>query len=184
LLPTSKIAADTWAWRADADRIVGFWDEHLVGDEGYCILTTELLEAVNAWLASNGHREWPKETFGPRFEQHEVTTQHRVVRARPRKLPIVSRRGSRASAGLPARPEVYLGVRFQTADDKEKYESGQSGQTSSETFPYTRKSESFPKGLSGPSSEQFQDEKSASNGHHAEASQITHPTCDPEEWTT
>ena len=64
-----KIAAYTRAWRVDADRILGFWDEHLVGDEGYCILATELLEAVNAWLASNRHREWPKETFGPRFER-------------------------------------------------------------------------------------------------------------------
>src|SRR5207342_835538 len=32
LQPTETIAEDTRAWRAEADRILGFWDEHLTAD--------------------------------------------------------------------------------------------------------------------------------------------------------
>ena len=146
LMPSTKIKADTRAWRADADRILGFWDEQLIGDRDACIPTTDMLEAFNSWLRGNGHNEWSKELFGPRFAQHEQTIQHGVTRAKPRKLVGLSRPES-AFSTLPARPEVYQGVRFQTASDKEERESGQTGQTSSETFSYTRNSESFPKGM-------------------------------------
>jgi putative DNA primase/helicase len=76
LLPTNAIEADTCAWRTEADRILGFWDERLIEDPDCCILTAELLEEFNHWLESNGHQKWSKETFGPRFEQHEASVRH------------------------------------------------------------------------------------------------------------
>src|SRR4029453_18447329 len=55
-----RIAEDTGAWRAEADRILGFWG----------MVSSELLDAFNDWLAENGHAKWNKETFVPRFVQH------------------------------------------------------------------------------------------------------------------
>jgi hypothetical protein len=104
-----------------------------------------MLEAFNSWLRGNGHNEWSKERFGPRFIQHAETVRHGVATAKPRHLHGLSRHGDWPKQ-LPARPAVYQGVRFQTASDKEKNESGPTGPTSSETFSYTRNSESFPKG--------------------------------------
>jgi P4 family phage/plasmid primase-like protien len=148
LQPTEKIKADTRAWRADADRILGFWDERLIGDRDACILATEMLDEFNSWLRSNGHNEWSKELFGPRFTQHADTIRHGVEAKQTTQLGGLSRRVT-AFSPVPARPRVYLGVRFKTASDKENHEDCSSCSTSSETFFYTRNSESFPKGRAG-----------------------------------
>jgi putative DNA primase/helicase len=145
LMPSTKINADTRAWRADADRILGFWDEKLIGDRDACIPTTDMLDTFNSRLRSNGHNEWSKELFGPRFAQHEQTIRHGVTRAKPRKLVGLSR-PPLAFSTLSARPEVYQGVRFQTGSDKEERESGQTGQTHSENTSRTREAGSFQKG--------------------------------------
>jgi P4 family phage/plasmid primase-like protien len=155
LLPSTKIKADTRAWRADADRILGFWGEKLIKDRDACILTTDMFDVFNSWLRSNGHNEWSRELFGPRFVQHDETVGHGVTWARPRDPVGLSRPGL-ASSTLPARPAVYQGVRFQTASDKDEHESGRGGQTTSETLSHTRDSGSFRKGPSTPS-----------NGRHA-----------------
>ena len=42
LKPTERIEADTLAWRAEADRILGFWKERLTPDPTACILAREL----------------------------------------------------------------------------------------------------------------------------------------------
>jgi putative DNA primase/helicase len=152
LLPTPKVRADTRAWRADADRILGFWEERLKADRGACILTTDMLEAFNSWLRGNGHNEWSKELFGPRFVQHAETVRHGVEVKQPRQPEGLSRYGWPGQE-LPARPKVYQGVRFQTASDQEKDESGASGETLSETSSYTRNSESFQTGRSARSSD-------------------------------
>ena len=81
---TPQIDRDTRAWRAEADRILGFWDERLIADREACILTAETLDEFNAWLESNGHKEWSRETFGPRFIQHNETSGHGVTEWRPR----------------------------------------------------------------------------------------------------
>lgn len=164
LLPTFKITEDTRAWRKDADRILGFWDQELIADDDHCILATELLEEFNRWLAANGHEKWSKETFGPRFAQHTETSKHRVTKVRPRQLPSVSRPPLMGLAPIPTRPEVWQGVRFQTPADKEERESGQTGQTLSETISYTRSSESFQNGLSGLTTSDHSDPNDASNG--------------------
>jgi P4 family phage/plasmid primase-like protien len=153
LTPTPTIKTDTRAWRADADRILGFWDERLTADRDACILTTEMLEAFNSWLQGNGHNEWSKELFGPRFTQHAETMRHQVTAGRPRQLGSLSRYGWPGQE-VPVRPSVYQGVRFQTASDKEEQEDGQTGQTPSEPSSYTRTEEGFPEGASGLSTEQ------------------------------
>jgi putative DNA primase/helicase len=116
---TPTIAADTRAWRIEADRILGFWDEYMVPDRDACILTAETHDVFNDWLQANGHREWPKETFAPRFIQHQETARHRVTKARTlnpkglsRPADPLSRRGT-----VPKRPEVYQGVRWRTVTD-------------------------------------------------------------------
>jgi P4 family phage/plasmid primase-like protien len=148
LLPTPKVKADTRAWRADADRILGFWEERIIGDRDACILTTDMLEAFNAWLRGNGHNEWSKELFGPRFVQHGETVRHGVEGRQTTQLGGLSR-PAMAFSDVPLRARVYQGVRFQTASDKEKHEDCTSCTTPSETSSYTRNSESFPKGRAG-----------------------------------
>jgi putative DNA primase/helicase len=119
LTMTTKIEADTLAWRSEADRIMGFWGERLIADPNACILTTEMLEAFNFWLQINKHNAWPKETFGPRFEQHAETIRHRVTVARTLQPRGLSRHGMSVSAGSPppTRPRVYQGVRFRDVSD-------------------------------------------------------------------
>jgi putative DNA primase/helicase len=129
LRPSDQVAEDTKAWRKDADRILGFWDECIVADSEWCVLTTELFLAFNTWLKSNGHNTWSKETFGPRFEQHAETVSQRVKKARTRKLDNLSRyvsgdhHGSWSDGEWSPKPlssieRVYQGVRFQNAWDK------------------------------------------------------------------
>jgi P4 family phage/plasmid primase-like protien len=148
LQPTEKIKADTRAWRADADRILGFWMERLIGDRDACIITTEMLDEFNRWLKSNGHNEWSKELFGPRFVQHSETVRHGVADKRTTQLGGLSRPVTAFSL-VPPRPTVYRGVRFQSASDKENHEDCQTCQTSSEPSPYTRIEERFPEDLAG-----------------------------------
>lgn len=76
--PTPAITAATKAWRTDADRIMGFWDECLIAERGWYVLTSDLLDAFNAWLARNGHGGWAKETFSSRFGAHQETVRRRV----------------------------------------------------------------------------------------------------------
>jgi P4 family phage/plasmid primase-like protien len=117
LQPTATIEKDTRDWRAEADRILGFWSERLIADRDSCILTAEMLEAFNAWLRSNGHNEWSKETFGPRFDQHEEITRHGVGVRRTTVLGGLSRYGVWGKEP-PRQPTVYQGVRFRNASDK------------------------------------------------------------------
>jgi putative DNA primase/helicase len=151
LQPTKKINADTREWRTDADRILGLWDEQIIADADRCILATDMLEAFNKWLDSNGHAAWAKETFGPRFEQHAETVKHRVTKEQARDLTGLDRTRNPFGKDAPARAVVYKGVRFQTDLDKGKHDnghgSGNGGNTSSETISHTRTAGSFPKGL-------------------------------------
>lgn len=120
-----RVAADTRRWRMNADRILGFWTECLEPDPISAVVATELLDHFNAWLRANGHGPWSKETFGPRFSEHEETKRHRVTRKRIRDHgPIVRRPRSGVSwlvadgpeRPLPRQPEVYTGVRFALPD--------------------------------------------------------------------
>jgi putative DNA primase/helicase len=119
LTPTTKIKADTLAWRRKADRILGFWGEHLVPDPKACILTTDLLDEFNSWLSTMGHTQWAKETFGQRFLAHTETKLHQVTQTQTRKLTGLSRREWAAAREIPSKARIFTGVRFRTEKDDE-----------------------------------------------------------------
>ena len=121
---SDQVAEDTKAWRIEADRILGFWDERITADPDRCILTTELFDAFNAWLNSNSHNLWSKETFGPRFEQHGETVKHAVAKVQTRKLRGLDRYTRAMDPEPPRVARVYQGVRFQTDADREKQTPG------------------------------------------------------------
>lgn len=125
LLPTEQVAADTLAWRAETDRVLGYWTERLTPDPAGMILATEMLADLYSWLAETGHREWSRETFGPRFADHQETKRHSVEKAKPRKLDGLSRptRTANDTFGTLAplvkgRPWVWTGVRFRSLEDE------------------------------------------------------------------
>ena len=125
------VEKDTRAWRRTTDRILGFWDDCLFADQDASVLTTDLLQAFNAWMEANGHNKWSKELFGSRFGSHAETARHNVEARRPRnrhKLNITRPSGVTALEELPERPYVWVGVRFrrldEIGDDSEK--SGES----------------------------------------------------------
>lgn len=121
---TKKVAADTRAWRVEADRVLGFWDEQLIADSGACVLTTDVLKAFNEWLEGNGHKPWSKELFGPRFKGHAETSRRGAEERRTRNPVGLIRRGVDAfSAAPPKQAMVYVGVRFRTDDDPTEEES-------------------------------------------------------------
>ena len=140
LTPTEKIAADTLQWRITADRILGFWTERLIADPGAdgasapCILAEEMTETFNLWLKGNGHEQWSRETFTPRFAEHQETTRHGVERRRTAALANVSRRPLDGSFGIqkaaPKQTYVWTRVRFRTeADQHEDREVAQVAQS-------------------------------------------------------
>jgi putative DNA primase/helicase len=83
LTMTTKVEADTRAWRSEADRIMGFWDERLIADLYACILTLRCWKRLATGCRSTITSHGPKKPFGPRFEQHAETKRHGVTVARP-----------------------------------------------------------------------------------------------------
>lgn len=120
-----RVAADTLEWRKTADRVLGFWEACLIVDRTAAVLSTELTEHFNAWLQASGHTAWAKETFVTRFAGHQRTTAARVVKKRIRDHSAIMRRPTPPGAwlppggqgDLPKQPEVWLGVRYRTAED-------------------------------------------------------------------
>ena len=122
--PPPPVAADTLEWRISADRILGFWLEHLEADHGSCILATEMLDAFNAWIGRNGHAAWARETFAPRFAAHEETARNGVEERRTTHLEHLSRwpYGGlfQAENSTPKQATAWLGVRWKTDADQAK----------------------------------------------------------------
>lgn len=129
LAPPAVVAADTRAWRAVADRILGYWRERLIADPKACVLAGELLADFNDWIAENGHRPWSKETFTPKFAQHSETTRHGVEARRQRDPQGLIRRPQIAPQDLPAQVSVWLGVRYRTPADQHEDDPCAEGQT-------------------------------------------------------
>jgi putative DNA primase/helicase len=122
LSPTAKVQADTEEWRNGADRILGYWRDHLVAEVTGKILKADMFEDFNRWMTENGHNTWAAETFGPKFANHAETRRHGVEGGKPRNLDGLSRprRMTAYDMAMPAskRPWVWIGVRFRTdADD-------------------------------------------------------------------
>ncbi len=117
--PPARVASDTAAWRAGCDLVMGYAAEHLMFDDPAAFVSAkELTDDVNRWLKGSGHHEWSDRTSELRFSSHEVFTSHRVSRARRYHYGQgLSRPPGWASASLPNRFHVWLGVRFRTPED-------------------------------------------------------------------
>lgn len=64
------VAADTAAWRMDADPILAFVRERIERDADYAIAAGDLHDAFNTWLEGRGHRKWTGQTINSRFQGH------------------------------------------------------------------------------------------------------------------
>jgi putative DNA primase/helicase len=122
--PTARIAEDTGAWRAEADRILGFWLEHAVASADWGMVCSEVLDAFNDWLVENGHTKWSKETFVTRFLQHSESVRHgierRQVRTKGRNIWRYGRREFAGHSELKEREWCFLGIRLQTPSDQRR----------------------------------------------------------------
>lgn len=114
---TPTIREDTDAWRAEADRVAGFWRECLVPAPGAAVPTADMLSGFNTWLRAAGHAEWSKETFHGRFLHHEHTVAAGVEKRRVQN-PTAHYLVSRFPGGeLAVKPEMYVGVRRRDHND-------------------------------------------------------------------
>lgn len=102
-----RVVSDTKRWRADADKIMAFWEEKLEAAESKCVLVIETLEIFNDWLTAQGHTEWSLETFVSRFSQHEETRRRGVEKVRTKKLS-----GLQSAYTKPKQATVWQGANF------------------------------------------------------------------------
>jgi len=119
LLPTAKVKADTADWRSGSDRILGYWNEFLIGDPDAMVSCAELLEHFNDWLKGNGHHQLAVETFMPKFAGHNETRRNNVERTRIRGRKGLSRPPHTYAFGpIASGPQwMWSGVRYRTAAD-------------------------------------------------------------------
>lgn len=82
LEPPERVQADTLAWRAESDQVVGFATECLEFDREAWTSTEDMLKAFNSWLESTGHRPWNAMTLGTRMAGHAILTTHHVDQVR------------------------------------------------------------------------------------------------------
>lgn len=128
---TDQIKADTLTWREQSDRILGFCSAKLEPDHNACVLATDMVDQFNAWLGANGHNTWPKETFTPRFSDHDWTTRNGVENRRTKALgglvlwPVFN--DFQTQKEPPRQAVVWKGVRPRTQDDQDKDDRGAEG---------------------------------------------------------
>jgi putative DNA primase/helicase len=134
LRPPKRVRDDTFAWRANADRILGFWHDWLIAQHSntttHAVRKDDLYDAFNQWLSTNGHERWSKELFHTRFREHSVTQESNVEERRPRADSLDKMTVSDPPKELlrhdgtfldprphVKRPRIYVGLRFRTEDD-------------------------------------------------------------------
>lgn len=126
MLTPQRVSDDTLAWRKEADRILGFWEECLIPDPTAIVLASDVTDRFNEWLQGHGHSPWAKETFGPRFRDHVETKRHRAGFTRRKRLASVAGHVVRrpttypfpgTEKPLPAQADVWSGFRWRTAED-------------------------------------------------------------------
>lgn len=122
MLPPARVEADTDAWRAEADRVLGYWRQCLMPDPTAYVLCSEIVEHFNEWMATNGHNAWPKETFGSRFRDHGETKRNRVTQLPRQRSAKFSAHLARRPSTVPPRPlptqvDLYRGLRYRTDAD-------------------------------------------------------------------
>jgi phage/plasmid-associated DNA primase len=142
----------TRAWRRESDQILAYLDERIVIEPAAHVMTTELLEDFNSWLASRGHRPWSDKTFVQRFAGHSEVGAHSIEKRTTRKKPGLSMLPAtymEPRKPAPAQYKAWLGLRFredsdpiseETDSDLEELASGREGGTAGTA---SQKSEMF-----------------------------------------
>ena len=102
---------DTREWRKDADLILSYADERLEFDTTSHVMASDLLADFNAWITSNGHHSWSKETFAARFGSHDEVSKHNVVKKHTRVSPGLSRPDT-ACGDAPGQYRAWFGVGY------------------------------------------------------------------------
>lgn len=144
---TQAMSTDTLEWRTSSDRIMGWWQERLISAKGHSILCDEMLTEFNKWLGENGHNQWSKEAFTPKFAQHQMTVSNGVSQERTMRMGVVSRvPGSWHSRELRKQERVWLGVRFREegdtySDQSPDDEAGGNGHNLTESNPIVKVAE-------------------------------------------
>lgn len=138
------VAADTDAWRRETDLIMAFWHECLVPAPGHYATTSDLFTHFNQWASSKNHHEPTERTWVPKFEGHDVTRSHGVLRknrmgqskkmtlSRPETDTDVFANGSGGLKPMPKEFTGWIGVRFRTDADacpEDTPETDETGQT-------------------------------------------------------
>jgi hypothetical protein len=111
-----SVEADTLAWRADHDLVLGYIGERLVFDPEWSITAADLLEDVNVWLVEHNLKPWGDRLVSTRFGGHELVSEHGVYKHNPRSPGKVDRL-DKARVGS-ARPKLWKGVRFRWSEDE------------------------------------------------------------------
>jgi putative DNA primase/helicase len=111
-----SVEADTLAWRADHDLVLGYIGERLVFDPEWSITAVDLLEDVNVWLVEHNLKPWGDRLVSTRFGGHELVSEHGVYKHNPRSPGKVDRL-DKARVGS-ARPKLWKGVRFRWSEDE------------------------------------------------------------------
>lgn len=113
----ARVLADTRAWRAESDLIVGYLNDRIVVDRRACVLSRELLDDFNDWQVSRGHRPWADRTFSARFSDHEEVTGAGIYKGKPRNPEGLVRRDPDDLDPTGDRPNLWLGLRWRSSDD-------------------------------------------------------------------
>lgn len=116
--PPRRVEKDTLDWRRESDLILSFIGDVLTFDWNSHILSKELHEVFNKYLADKGHREWTDRTFVSRFGSHDECARNSVQRKKIR-----ARDGRSTLGGPPPKGVNYyawLGVRFQDPNGKDQ----------------------------------------------------------------
>lgn len=122
------VADETLAWRKTADRLLSFWDDRIVADPTRFVAKSDLYDEFVRWLSSGGHPAWTQETFFTRLRTHKVYRAARVGTAKqtttggglsrpPLPRPAGMAWSSTSWPSIPARANVFKGIRFVTEDE-------------------------------------------------------------------
>jgi P4 family phage/plasmid primase-like protien len=111
-----RVSEDTEAWRESADLILSYWRQRIEPAVGGQVLKTDLYADFRSVIEAAGHSGgWSDRLFYDRFENHEETIRHKVVKG---KVAVDPDRITRPAHQAWANQEVtgqkwlYHGVRF------------------------------------------------------------------------
>lgn len=74
----ATVAADTLAWRAKTDKVMGFLADCTAFDAQGFVSSQDMLKIFNQWLEGEGNRPWNAKTLGDRFGGHSEVKRAKV----------------------------------------------------------------------------------------------------------